>query len=69
MAPVLVLIDLQKIFQGAQPDMYLKPDDQVMVGTNALAPFLLALRNGFRIAYGFGFLYDRNFYRDNYNFN
>ena len=32
-----------------------------MVGTNALAPFVAALRGAFRITYGFGFLYDRNF--------
>ena len=31
------------------------------IGTNALAPFIAAIRNGFRFTYGFGFLYDRNF--------
>jgi polysaccharide biosynthesis/export protein len=31
------------------------------VGTNALAPFLAAIRGSFRFTYGFGFLYDRNF--------
>lgn len=58
---VFVRVDMDKIFGGQQPDMYLKPDDQIMVGTNALAPFLAALRGAFRITYGFGFLYDRNF--------
>ncbi len=54
-------IDLAAIFAGEQPDIFLKPDDQVMVGTNALAPFVAAIRGAFRITYGFGFLYDRNF--------
>lgn len=58
---VFVRVDLERIFAGEQPDVYLKPDDQVMVGTNAIAPFLAALRGAFRITYGFGFLYDRNF--------
>jgi len=58
---VFVRVDLEKIFAGEQPDLYLKPDDQIMVGTNALAPFLSAARGAFRLTYGFGFLYDRNF--------
>lgn len=58
---VYVRIDLDKIFSGQQPDLYLKPDDQIMVGTNALAPFLSAARGAFRLTYGAGFIYDRNF--------
>jgi protein involved in polysaccharide export with SLBB domain len=58
-------VDLEKIFSGEQPDIYLKPDDQVLVGTNAAAPFLAAIRGGFRMTYGFGFLYDRNYAYDN----
>lgn len=58
---VYVRVNLEQIFAGEQPDVFLKPDDQIMVGTNALAPFLAALRGSFRITYGFGFLYDRNF--------
>ncbi len=56
-----VRINLEAIFSGAQPDIFLKSEDQLMIGTNALAPFIQDLRNGFRITYGFGFLYDRNF--------
>jgi protein involved in polysaccharide export with SLBB domain len=56
-----VRVDLAKIFAGEQPDIYLKDNDKVMVGTNAVAPFLAAFRNAFRVTYGFGFLYDRNF--------
>lgn len=56
-----VRIDIDKVFAGEQPDVYLKPNDIVMVGTNVIAPFLAAFRNGFRITYGFGFLYDINY--------
>jgi len=61
---VFVRIDLDKIFAGEEPDIYLKPDDQINVGTNAVAPFLAAVRGAFRLTYGFGFLYDRNFAYD-----
>src|SRR5262249_19216336 len=60
-----VRIDLEKVFAGEQPDVFLKPDDQVLVGTNIWAPFIAAVRGGFRMTYGFGFLYDRNFAYDN----
>jgi polysaccharide biosynthesis/export protein len=59
---VCVRIDLSKILAMDEPDIYLKPNDVVYVGTHFIAPFLAALRNSFRITYGFGFLYDRNFY-------
>jgi polysaccharide biosynthesis/export protein len=58
---VFVRIDIEKIFSGQQPDIYLKPDDVIVVGTNGIAPFLAAIRGGFRISYGLGFLYDRNY--------
>ncbi len=61
---VFARVDLAKIFEGAAPDIYLKPDDVVQVGTNFLAPFLAAIRGGFRVTYGFGFLYDRNYADD-----
>ena len=41
---VYVRVDLDKIFAGRQPDLYLKPNDQIMVGTNMVAPFLSAIR-------------------------
>jgi hypothetical protein len=56
-----VRIDLWQIFAGDAPDLYLKPNDVVIVGTNIFAPFLAAVRNGFRISYGFGFTYDENY--------
>jgi protein involved in polysaccharide export with SLBB domain len=59
---IFAVVDIEKIFAGTEPDIILRPDDQIVVGTNAIAPFLAAFRNGFRITYGFGFLYDRNYY-------
>jgi protein involved in polysaccharide export with SLBB domain len=58
---VIARVDLAKIFAGESPDIYIKPGDQIRVGTNAIAPFLAAIRGGFRITYGFGFLFDRNY--------
>ena len=58
---VFVRINLAKIFVGQEPDIYLEPNDTILVGTNFFAPFIASIRNGFRVTYGFGFLYDRNF--------
>lgn len=58
---VFVTVDLDKVFSGSQPDIFLKPNDVVSVGTNWAAPFLASIRGAFRMTYGFGFLYDRNF--------
>lgn len=61
---VYARVNLAAIFEGKAPDIYLKPNDQVLVGTNALAPFIAAARGAFRFTYGMGFLYDRNFAYD-----
>jgi len=61
---MFVRVNLPKIFAGEQSDIYLRPYDTVSVGTNAIAPFLAALRNAFRFTYGFGFIYDQNFSPD-----
>ena len=66
---ITVSVNLTKIFEGQEPDLYLKPYDQVMVGTDFWAPFLAAARNGFRMTYGFGFLYDRNYADPDNEFN
>lgn len=58
---VFVRVDLYKIFEGREPDIFLKPNDMVQVGTDFYPPFLAAIRGAFRITYGFGFLYDRNY--------
>jgi len=53
--------DLARIIAGQDPDLFLKKDDVVNVGTHAIAPLLATIRNSFRLTYGFGFVYDRNF--------
>jgi polysaccharide export outer membrane protein len=58
---VFVRVDLGRIFEGRQPDIFLKANDVVQVGTDWYPPFLAALRGAFRFTYGFGFLYDRNY--------
>ncbi len=59
---VTVEIDLQRIFDGEQPDIFLKANDLVNVGTDAIAPFLAVMRNAYRASYGWGYTYDRNLY-------
>jgi protein involved in polysaccharide export with SLBB domain len=58
---VVVRLDLDAVMSMTQPDLYLKPYDEVMVGTNVWAPFLADFRNAFSITYGLGFTYDRNY--------
>jgi hypothetical protein len=57
----IVMIDLEKIANGTQPDFFIKPNDVINVGTHGLSRWLYNLRNAFRATYGFGFVYDRNF--------
>ncbi len=57
----IIPLDVEAIFRGEEPDMYLKPDDVIAVGTDIRAPFFAVMRNAFRMSYGFGFIYDRNF--------
>ncbi|MEM9881959.1 MAG: polysaccharide biosynthesis/export family protein [Planctomycetota bacterium] len=58
---VTIRLDLAAIFAGNEPDIFLKPDDLINVGSSALATPLAVVRNGFRFTYGFGFILDRNF--------
>lgn len=53
--------DLSRIVDGQDPDLFIKKDDVINVGTHAIAPLLATIRNAFRFTYGFGFVYDRNF--------
>lgn len=62
----IVRVDLEKIFNGEQPDIYIKPQDIINVGTHATSIWRAVLRNSFRATYGFGFTYDRNFANDAY---
>jgi polysaccharide export outer membrane protein len=57
----MIQVDLDAIYAGNAPDLYLKPNDLINVGTTPVAIFLAVLRNAFRFTYGFGFIYDRNF--------
>jgi len=57
----IVLVDLDKIATGEQPDFFIKPNDLINVGTHPTARWRAVLRNAFRATYGFGFVYDRNF--------
>lgn len=56
-----VLVDLDKISKGLQPDFFIKPFDLINVGTHGTSRWQAVLRNAFRATYGFGFIYDRNF--------
>ena len=58
---ITVMVDLNKIAKGLQPDFFIKPNDWINVGTHALSQPLAVLRNAFRAYHGFGFVYDRNF--------
>ncbi|MHC4125901.1 MAG: polysaccharide biosynthesis/export family protein [Planctomycetota bacterium] len=57
----IVMVDLDKIASGEQPDFFIKPNDLINVGTHTTARWRAVLRNAFRATYGFGFIYDRNF--------
>jgi polysaccharide export outer membrane protein len=59
-----IRLDLRAIGKQTQPDVYLKPDDRINVGTNFWALPLAVIRQGFRASYGFGFILDRNFGSD-----
>jgi polysaccharide biosynthesis/export protein len=52
--------DLARIMGGQDPDVFIRPNDVINIGTHALAPFLYTIRNAFRFSYGFSFSYDRN---------
>jgi polysaccharide biosynthesis/export protein len=59
-----VRLDVRAIFDGTQPDIFLKPNDQLVFGTNFAALPVQVIRSGFRMTYGFGFVLDRNFAGD-----
>jgi len=59
-----IMLDGEAIAKRTQPDLWLKPNDQVNVGTTWWALPLAVIRNGFRASYGFGFVLDRNISND-----
>jgi len=62
----IVMMDLDKIASGEQPDVFIKPNDLINVGTHGTARWRAVMRNAFRATYGFGFAYDRNFAYDDF---
>lgn len=59
-----VTLNLAAIIQKTEPDIFLRPDDLISVGTDWGSTPMAIIRNGFRTSYGFGFLLDRNFGND-----
>jgi protein involved in polysaccharide export with SLBB domain len=59
-----IRVNLAAIRNRAEPDIVMRCDDHVIIGTNFIATPLAVIRNGFRMTYGFGFLLDRNFGND-----
>lgn len=56
-----VMVNLDKIARGDQPDFFIKPHDLINVGTHPTSFWRASLRTAFRSTYGFAFIYDRNF--------
>lgn len=59
-----IMLNYRAIVEGTQPDVVLRPNDIISVGTTFWAYPLAVFRSGFRATYGFGFLLDRNFGND-----
>ena len=59
-----IRVNYKAIADNSEPDIFLKPNDHINVGTNFWAYPLAVVRGGFRASYGFGFLLDRNFGND-----
>lgn len=59
-----ITIDGAAIANRTQPDIYLKPNDIIVVGTNFWAYPLAVVRGGLRASYGYGFVLDRNLSND-----
>lgn len=57
----IVRLNLRAIANGSQPDIYLKQNDVINVGTSGVAVPLAIFRNGLRFTFGFGLVLDRNF--------
>jgi protein involved in polysaccharide export with SLBB domain len=64
---VCARVDLAKVLAMQQPDIYLKPNDVVYIGTHFLAPFIGSVRDSFTLDYGAAFVYDEDFGGNNGN--
>jgi polysaccharide export outer membrane protein len=62
----IVMVDLDKISRGEQPDFFIKPNDLINVGTHPSAQWRAGMRSVEKPAYGFAFVYDRNFSEADY---
>jgi len=58
---VTYLVNLKKLFAGTAPDLFIKPNDIINVGTHPVQQWAAVIRQSFRATYGYGFVYDRNF--------
>ncbi len=58
---VTVRLNVKAIFDGTEPDIFLKSNDLLNFGTSFVATPIAVFRNGLRTAYGFAFVLDRNF--------
>ena len=60
----IIRLDLAGIRNGTEPDVVLRPSDQIIVGTGFWNRPMFILREGFRTNYGFSLRLDRNFGND-----
>lgn len=59
-----IRMDGRAIAEQTQPDVFLRPNDRINVGSNFWALPLAIVRGGFRATYGYGFILDRNLAND-----
>jgi polysaccharide biosynthesis/export protein len=64
---VCARVDLSKVLAMEQPDIYLKPNDVVYVGTHFIAPFLTAVRTSLQVTNGIDLEYSEDFGGNNNN--
>ena len=57
---VVYMVNLEKLFAGTAPDVFLKSNDVINIGSHPAARWIAVIRQSFRATYGFGFVYDRN---------
>lgn len=60
----MIRLNYGAIAEGTQPDIFLRGNDVINIGSTFWALPMAVIRNGFRMTYGFGFLADRNFGND-----
>ena len=58
---VCARVDMAKVLAMEQPDIYLKPNDVIYVGTHFVAPFLAAVRTSFSASFEADGIYDADF--------